>query len=188
MPDPNSDFFSQIKQSHTPEQTEEQRLLGLQETIIKKIFAVAGYKPSNWWTLQQDCHNATNLAKLNFAWFHEAYPTFPVQMGVARVGWVFKLTMRDMFDNFLKSGFFKAYTEFISEQGLDDTQQRAALVFYDIRRPMVLHNYPREGEMVDEPAEHTQGTRIVHQFGRVTYVVEPLAKLLSAIGGDWLPT
>lgn len=184
MSDPNDMFFKNLQ---APAFSRNMPTTGFEETVIKQLFRATGFQP-HWGALARECAAVTGSHALTFRWFHETYPGFPLTLGASPVAWVHKITMRDIFESFLKSVLFKAYMEFVHAAAIDDRQTSVAFVFREVRRYMVLHNFPRNGEMGDEAAEHMQGTRIVHQLGQVVYVVEPLPKLLAAIGSHWLPS
>lgn len=188
MADPNDGFFNQVNMNRDPTYAERQqaREENLAESVVKRILTFNKLAPASGWApLVRACQETTGSPTLTFRWFHEQYPRFPVTLGSAPIPWVHEITLRVLMDGFLKLKVFTAYKKFLAAEGLDDATTYVALIFRDVRRPMVLHNYPRGYDIDASPAPEKQATRIVHQHGAVTYTLETLDALLSAIGDGW---
>jgi len=179
--------------SGTPEYeklTKEQRQHALEERVIKRIWDFAGVRPKSLAAASQECKLETGTNTLNFGWFHAHYP-FPVTLGAAKLEWLHKIQVGDLFGPFTKLPFFKEYERFLEEVDLDPATARAALIFPWAHIPkggnaMVLHNYPvdtsNEADLRTE-----RGTRIVRPLGNplVIYVIESLNDFLANVGTDW---
>lgn len=179
--------------SNTPEYeklSREQRILALEERVIKRIWDFAGVRPKSLAAASQECKLETGTPTLNFGWFHEHYP-FPVQMGAAKIDWMQNIQVGDLFGPFTKLKPFKEYEKFLYEVDIDPAEERAALVFPWAHIPkggsaMVLHNYPVDSSQ-DPDLRVERGTRIVRPLGNplVVYVIESLNDFLSNVGTDW---
>lgn len=193
--DPNDGFFKQVEFNRDPSAAERQRVTeeSLAESAIKAMLTTAGYKPNLGWAgLAAQCQRETGSHKLTFAWFHETFPRFPVRMDAARVKFVYSTNLRDLFDGFRKMPVFKAYTSAFDHADLPDMTSYFALVFRDVRRMMVLHNYPRRDDIVPtddissiDESHEDQGTLVSHRYKTVVYTLETLDRFASSVGNFW---
>lgn len=189
MTQSQDDFWKgqEVNRDKQSSQIDQDREATAAEGMIKFVLSESGYGAAyGWAALANECKLLTGSPTLTFDWFHERYPSFPVKLGAMPIPFVHHITMRELFDGFLKSRVFKAYKEFIVQGSHDDTQTLVAFGFKEVRRRMVLHNYPRTYDIEQAQEAHNQGTRIVHQFGEVTYTIEPLKNFIGAIGCRWL--
>ena len=168
---------------------EEMRQATFEETAVKRLLAVANVK-FHLVTARQEAARITKEHALSFAWFHDAWPRFPVRMGACKLPSMHAIAVSDLFGSgFTKTKFFREYITFLQQENVDDTKDRAGLVFNwpDIGL-MVLHNYPVEQQNTADPDARTErGTRIVRPFGNplVIYVIETAADFMANIGNDW---
>lgn len=187
--DPNDGFFKQVEFNRDPSAEERARARdeGLAERAIKALLTNAGYRPNLGWAgLAAQCNQATGSHKLTFAWFHEVFPRFPVQLEAANVRFVYSTNLRDLFDGFRKMPVFKAYTKAFDNAALPELTSYFALIFQDVRRMMVLHNYPRRDDIGPTDDEHEdQGTLVSHRYKNVTYTLETLDRFAFSIGNFW---
>lgn len=191
--DPNDGFFKQVEVNRDPSAAERQlvREENLTESAIKALLTNAGYRPNLGWAgVAAQCRHTTGSDKLTFAWFHETFPRFPVQMEAASVPFVYSTNLRDLFDGFRKMPVFKAYTKAFDHAALPELTSNFALVFRDVRRLMVLHNYPRRDDIgptdnADGDNNDDQGTLVSHRYRNVIYILETLDRFASAVGNHW---
>lgn len=170
-------------------EAELQRQQSYEETIIKRILRDAGAAPSNWGILVNECKARTGLTYLNFEWFRDRYPRFPIQLLPQKVAKAHRTSLVDLFKRFTHTRVFEAFQELVLAHGVDLQRNNAGLVFeLGELGACVMHNYPRLDHLgVDETAKGDHGTRIVRPVGFpvITYVVEQLPSLLIGIGKEW---
>lgn len=188
--DPNDGAFEAFgfNRDKTREEAAQARDETLAETAIKQALSRAGYLPhvGSWAALGNKCRDATGSPKMTLEWFHAEYPAFPVQLAAANVPFTYATNLRDLFDGFRKMPIFKVYGKAFNDAGLSEIQSYFGLVFRDIRRLMVLHNYPRRDDIVTLEDDEDQGTLVAHRFKDVTYTLETYDRFLLAIGPGWL--
>jgi hypothetical protein len=188
--DPNEGAWGQLfgNRDKSREEVAQARDETLAETAIKQALTSAGYRPhvGSWAATINKCQEATGSPKLTFEWFHADYPAFPVQLSAANVPFVYSTNLRDLFDGFRKMPIFKQYAKAFNDAGLSEIATYFGLVFRDIRRLMVLHNYPRRDDIVDREEDEDQGTLVAHRYKNVTYTLERYDRFLLAIGPSWL--
>lgn len=186
MADPNDGFFKQfdVNRDKSREQREQDRSDNLAEAVLKRVFSHAGISGA-WGQFARNCRQETGSPTLTFDWFHANYPNFPVRLGASPVPFTYQISLRELMDGFLKLKVFTAYKQFLTATQIDDTETSVAMVFREVRRMMVLHNYPRGRDIDALKLPHNQGTRIVHQFHDVTYTLETFDSFLGDIGGSW---
>lgn len=173
-------------------QIAEQSRLALEQRVIKRIWDFANNRPPRLAEVVQECKLETGKATLNFAWFHDHYPEFPVRLGAAKIPWIHEVSVGDLFGPFTKLPFFKHYEKFLDELDLNPEEEQAALIFPWATIPkggsaMVLHNYP-VNEGTDDPNMRLErGTRIIRPLGNpvVIYVIESLNDFLANVGTTW---
>jgi hypothetical protein len=187
----NSGWLSQspeFKQLST-----EQRRLALEERVIKRIWDQHGCRPANLGAQVRDCKQQTGKDTLNFEWFHNTYPRFPVMLGAAKIDWTQNIQVGDLFGAFTKLSFFKEYEKFVDEIDLNPAVDQAALIFPWAHIPkggsaMVLHNSPVDTVWDCHHEKAGRGTRIMRPLGNpvVIYVVESLNDFLMNVGTEWV--
>lgn len=181
------EFWKTFNRDAAGQEAQQRREDNAAQGTIKAVLTAAGYsQPYGMSALIRDCELLTGSPSLTFDWFHSKYPGFPVKLGAYPIEGIYKLTMREMFDGFLKSPIFKSYKEWLAQNQIDDTVDYVAFAFSEVRRKMVLHNYPRTYDIGTAQEAHNQGTRIVHQFGEVVYTIETLQTFTGLIGNRWL--
>jgi len=179
--------------SDTPEYeklTQEQRVHALEERVIKRIWDYANARPRSLAAAARECKLETGVPSLNFEWFFNHYP-FPVVLGAAKLDWMSRIQVGDLFGPFTKLPFFKEYEMFLEGVDVDPVKERAALIFPWAHIPkggnaMAIHNYPVDS--TEDPDLRTErGTRIVRPLGNPTviYVVESLNDFLANVGTEW---
>lgn len=160
-----------------------------EETIIKRILRGAGQAPSNWGVFVNECRERTGLDHLNFEWFRDRYPRFPLRLLPQKIAKAHRTTLIDVFKRFTTTRVFEVYQELAQFHGVNLKEHYAGLVFeMGELGACVLHNYPRLDHLgTDETARGDHGTRIVRPVGFpvVVYVVEQLPSLLDGIGKEW---
>ncbi len=161
-----------------------------EERAVKSILAAAGIKTSKW-TLLEDVKQRTNGNKMTFAWFHQAFPAFPVKLTGTKLRHMHQVQVASLFgSHFAKNSFFREFQKALLQDDLSVQETRAGLVFNwpDIST-MILHNYPIQSDNngTDVEMRVERGTRIVRPFGNpvVVYVIESLHDFLLSVGTDW---
>jgi len=160
-----------------------------EDKIVKKVMQKTGliYNLNN---LRQRCQAATGSRELNFEWFHDEYQDFPVRLSARKARWLRDMTVESLFRSFTRTTAFKEYERACEELGLDDREESLGIVFYwPGITAMILHNHPRDDELLDTKKEWT---RIVRPIGntnpRIIYTIEPLDSFLYVIGESWKPS
>lgn len=170
-------------------EAELQRQQHYEETIIKRILRDAGAAPSNWGIAVNECKERTGLTYLNFEWFRERYPRFPVHLLPQKVPKAHRTSLIDLFKRFTATRVFTAFQELVLFHGEDVTKNNVGIVFeLGELGACVLHNFPRFDHLSsDDTSRGDHGTRIVRPVGLpvVVYVVEQLPSLLDGIGKEW---
>tara|TARA_Y100001938_G_scaffold136815_1_gene200175 strand:+ start:32958 stop:33497 length:540 start_codon:yes stop_codon:yes gene_type:complete len=156
-----------------------------EDTAVRKVIRKLGNQTAIQ-SLRHRCKAATGSDLLSFPWFHEEFPEWPIVLGVSRVRNVHKVTVAQILKRFTTTPMFKAYEDFVEDVGVDVREESAGLIFmYPKHTTMVLHNYPRDDELVDKGTEYG---RIVRPMGNVTprviYTIEPLESLINYIMPD----
>jgi len=167
---------------------------GFEETLVKKLLRYAGVelrvglaKKMAW----ED--RKTN--KLDFAWFTEQYPHFPIVLGAAKlkftsghhIGWT-----ELMGKGFLRQPWIKEYEHLLATLECNPLVDRVALAFNaphaDQSYVMVLHNQPIQAQNVMDPEFREEPeTRIIRPIGRprMTYVLESFNSFMQTVGTEW---
>jgi hypothetical protein len=169
------------------EQIQAQQILGYEETLVKRIMAVAGWSAAR---VRQEACDA-GYEQPTMAWLRRC-TRFPVYMGAAKLRWMQDVSVGSLFGpGFVQQPFFRAYTQFIDDAELDDRAQRCGLVFNwpGIAKggsAMTLHNVPLDAVAAPE-LRLERGTRIVRPYGNppVIYVIEALSDFLAMLGTGW---
>jgi hypothetical protein len=122
----------------------------------------------------------TGSEPVTLTWFRETYPRFPIRLGAVLLPSREPLPWEDFFRRFTKTAYFVAYQRWCAAETLDDRRDRVGIAFNCQGMAVVLHNW-------DGPRK-VDTCRLVHAIGRppVTLVVEPLERLLTAIGFNWI--
>jgi hypothetical protein len=178
------------------EALEEQRQAGFEERCIKQILRYANV-PLRIGQAKAMAREDGNHDSLNFRWFAQAFPSFPVTMGAEKlrrtsgtqIGWT------QLFGNgFMKLPFMQEYMKLVNTLAVDVHSERVALVFNaphaDKATTMVLHNQPIQANnvsVVDPERREETETRIIRPYGnpRVTYVLESFNSFMQTVGTDW---
>ena len=190
--DPNDELFDAVVSGRKDfdYDIEATRQAEYESRIVKRILTTAGYKPSRWSGVVSQSREFTGDRQLNFAWFHEAHPTFPVIMMSEKIRWAHKTRMIDLFKRFTKTPIYLRFADRAATAGIDLTKSYAALVFeMGEFGTTVIHNYPRNPQFVLGEGCEDDGTRVVRPLKRtgVIYVVEQIQTLIAAIGSSWVP-
>lgn len=122
----------------------------------------------------------TGYDPVTLTWFRARYPKFPIRLGAVLLSDSEPLPWEDFFRRFTTTAFFVAYQQWRVAEELDDSRDRVGIVFNCQGMAVVLHNW-------DGPRK-VETCRLVQAIGRppVRLVVEPLERLLAAIGLDWI--
>jgi len=171
---------------------EEQRVANYEESLVTRILRHANV-PFHKGALRREAQEETNEYAISFNFFNHKYPEFPVFMGAAKLRWMTKLKVGDLFGtHFMKLPCMKAYQDFCESTEFDPRRERLGLVFnwpgIDAGgTAMVLHNYPVDSIDEDPDGRLERGTRIVRPFGNplVVYVIESFNDFLLSVGTDW---
>jgi hypothetical protein len=158
----------------------------MEDGMVKKVMQKTGliYNLEN---LRQRCHEATGRRDLNFEWFHDEYPSFPVRLTAKKAYWLRDMLVEDIYKSFTRTTAFRAYESACEELDVDPRSEAFGVIF---RWPgiatMVLHNYMIDEELIDMGTSWTRITRTIGNVSpRVTYAYDKLDFLLHAISKEW---
>jgi hypothetical protein len=166
--------------------------------VIKQLLRYARIE-LNVRAAKQQSWEATQAVNINFAWFHERYPRFPIYLGSAKlkntagthIPWTALFGA-----GFMKLPWMADYEKLCATMNWDVHKDRVALCFNVPHAPgasiMVLHNQPIQvdnSQMVlpDQERRTETETRILRPLGRdrIVYVLESLNSFLTTVGTDW---
>lgn len=192
MSDPNDELFDDVVKGKKgfDGEVESIRQASYESAIVKRILTTSGFKPSRWSGVVSQSREFTGDQDLNFAWFHEAYPAFPVTMMSEKIRWAHKTRMIDFFKRFTSTLVYCRFRDRTAEAGINLRDTYAALVFeMGEFGTTVIHNYPRETQFVLGDGCVDEGTRLIRplKVTGVTYVVEQVKTFIAAIGASWVP-
>lgn len=173
----------------SPEEREADRQVRFEATLTKRIMAHAA-----GWSARQtvDAAKDQGYGAPILAWLRE-HTMFPVRLGASKIQWMQRVTVGQLFgSHFNKTPFFKEYAKFVTDNGLDDREDKVGLCFnwpgvQGGGIAMVLHNYPVASSAIDPDLRIERGTRIVRPFGSpvVVHVVETFKDFLTTTGTEW---
>ena len=160
-----------------------------EETIVKRLLQQAKVPLPGWGVIANQCRERTGLDYINFEWFREQYPRFPVRLLPQKVPRAHKTQLIDLFKRFSRTTVFETFRELAEYHGVSPREQAVGLVFeMGSLGTCVLHTYPRYDQMALDGDASDEGTRIVRPMGSppTVYVVEQVPTILKAIGTGWV--
>lgn len=185
-----SDKFDRLRGQFNSAQDKQ---AGFQERCVRAILKAAGAslpKASVW---RAQIRREDGIEGVGLSWFMSQYPYFPAILFSSKLNYTRDIPLSSvMGTNFAKLPWVKQYRERAQEYGYDLTKQAVALCWNwpaaDGASLMVVHNYAVSTVTDVLGADEKTYTRIIRTYGTppVTYVMEPLAGFISAIGNDWL--
>jgi len=187
-------FFKRLHESDK-QQAEQQRQLSFQERIVKQLLRYANV-PINVALFKQEAMAVHGHADLDFRWFAEKFPGFPVFLMSEKIKFTHTIKMADIYgqSRFRKLSWWKQYMEQADLAGIDLKTERAALLFNLPHAKdaflMTLHNQPIQNQ-VFTPAEEREDPwpRTIFPMAKegVTIVLESFKSFMQTVGTDWAP-
>jgi hypothetical protein len=159
-----------------------------EDSAVRAVLRKVGLERSISY-LKSQCRDSTGSDYLSFPWFHSAHPLFPVALSTAKLYGLSDRTASDLITRFTKTPIFKAFMDFVEDDGILLKENHAGLIFRWRAKPMmVIHTYPREDEMVDSTKHWTRVSRVLGSgSGRIVVSIEPLDALLYNVAENWKP-
>lgn len=164
-----------------------------EEERVKFVLNRCGLADQKWPLLEAG-RAKYGRPRLTFALFNELFPTFPVLLGASRLNGCklhedARASLPELFNNFERAPFFKAYEEFLEAVADSVNDRCVALVFprNRIKGGLVIHDggLP-EGWDRGNVLTHTGGTR----DKPFKVFVQPFNRMIESIyngGHGWRP-
>lgn len=149
-----------------------------EERILKQVMSAIGVREKIS-LLKSRCQEVTGSYNLNWDWFNDEFPTFPVRLMVRSIPYVHTVTLLDLFQRFSKTPIYKGYCDAIDLYGESDAKADG-LVF----------NWPGVGSMCFHTFRvdfDTSESRFSRRIGEKTFVLEKLGSLLDSVLEVWSP-
>lgn len=176
-------FFVSERYRYDPEEERRKRDAAMAkhvEKVVQRILTVSAYRDprAGWLDLQAECQLMTGSKHLNFSWFYNRWPSFPIKLAVGYEPFE-KVTMNSLFRDPGRMSVVIKLEAFASDQGHDLRREQVAYVFNEVQTQMVIHN------CYSSLASEGVQIRIRKQCG-TSYFVEHFFRLLGRVGREWL--
>lgn len=112
-----------------------------EERVIKKLLAHVGLAEQAK-TLAFRAKEKTGKARVSFEWFYDEHPDFPVYLKMRKLGFVYQVTVKELFNKFSSTPMYKAWEEFLYEVPVDNKPVGLVFDWPGVSgTKMVLHNW-----------------------------------------------
>ncbi len=166
----------------------ERRQETFEERIVKGLLQRAGIA-TPLWQLRHAAEEVYGIKSLNFRWFRQEYPRFPLILGASKIPNTAGITLADaLTGSFSKLPFFREYSKFLASEDIDDYERSVAFFFNLGGRTFALHNYRPMAAPGDDPDVLGERCgRLVRPFGNpvIYYIIEKASDLLDRLPTDW---
>ena len=186
------DVFQRMQEA-AKERQEGEKQLAFQERIVKQILRHSGVQiPVG--RMQNEAFEKYGDRALNFFWFNQEFPTFPVYLMAEKLKHTHKATLAQLYGKgqFRKLNWWKEYEEQAANNAIDLKNERAVL-FFNLPHAkeaflMTLHNQPTQNtHLVDAELRDDAYPRTVFPMkSGVTAVLEAFPSFLDTVGTDWV--
>lgn len=165
-----------------------------QERIVKQLLRYAGVQIPLAVT-KREAKDKYGTDDLNFFWFNQEYPSFPVYLLAQKLRYTHKATLSQLYGKgqFKKLPWWKEYETQTGTHAIDLRNERAVL-FFNLPHAkeaflMTLHNQPTQASSVID-AEQRQDEpwpRTIFPVGKsgITVVLEAFPSFMETVGTDW---
>lgn len=162
--------------------------VSFEDSAVRAVLRKVGFA-SSISHLKRECLDSTGSDYLAFPWFHDAHPRFPVLFGTAKIYGLSDRTASDLITRFTKTPIFKAFSDFVEDDGISLKEDHVGVIFRWRSKPMmVIHSYPRDDEVVDSTKNWTRISRVLGTAdSKMVISIEPLDALLYNISENWKP-
>lgn len=129
--------------------------------------------------MKHDCYEVTGKHQLNWNWFANAFPSFPVRFMPRSIPYVHQIMLRDLFQRFTKTPIYVEFEKGIEIHGLDPHAQTVGMVFeWPQLGRVVMHNYA---------SYHSPDIQLRRELLRppITFVIERCQPLVDHIKEVW---
>ena len=188
-----NDIFQQMKDVAEQKNNENMQAV-FQERIVKRLLRYARV-PFQAAAAKREAKAKYGTDDLNFFWFNQEYPTFPVFLMGQKLRYTHKATLSQLYGKgqFKKLPWWKEYAEQSGTHGIDLNNERAVL-FFNLPHAkeaflMTLHNQPTQNSSVID-AEQRQDEpwpRTIFPVGKsgITVVLEAFPSFMETVGTEW---
>jgi hypothetical protein len=175
MPDnPMDDMFETIHEKVDAEVYKQLKQVRWEENMVKHVLRFYGvdHLAKDLKTL---CADRTGEARLQFRWFMDAFPDFPVWLGAEKVPFSFDIRFKDIVAFKMKLNLFK-YWHRVQEEAPSYWQQPVGFVFEALHSGQaegakwILHNSYRPAlrlaarYLIENPVAHQPGIYVLDSF------------------------
>jgi hypothetical protein len=160
-----------------------------EEQVVNLLFSCFGLPAAEKHVLRHRCKGRTGHDNLTLADFFESYPSFPLRFVIHRFrGLPRVLTVSQLFGNFARQPFARAFARVYEELDPDSAEKSAGLLFSwpNVNAGLVLHNCPPD---LQQPGGRFYWVN--PENPRECLVLEPLRLLLQSLSAKgekrWSP-
>ncbi len=154
-----------------------EREFAYEEKVVKQLlknFSISDRLPY----LKSRCKAKTGRSNLQFEWFNDLYPDFPVFLTIRRIPYVHKVTFKNLFGNFTTTPIYKALEDVID---ISESSLARGVVF----------NWPGIGTMVmhDLVTTHESDAEFVRKLGprKIRFTIETFGSFCEKVASIWTP-
>lgn len=111
-----------------------------EEKIIKQILTHVGLEKEVG-KLCMPVKEKTGRGRLTFEWFYEAYPSFPIYLGMRKIPFAFQVSAKDLFNKFHTTPMYNEWMNFCDEAPAEDKPLGIVFDWPGIKgTQMIIHN------------------------------------------------
>ena len=173
----------------------ENKQISFQERVVRQVLKRAGVTTSVA-VLKKEAQEKHGSSTLDFKWFEEEFPHFPVKLFSEKFKATHQITLGQIYGRgeFEKLAWWQSYLKLCDTYQVDLRKQRAAL-FFNLPYAqsaflMVLHNHPSQANAGLVDAEYREDeawprtTFPMRKRGMIA-VLESFDSFLQTLGTDW---
>ena len=188
-----SDVFDSMREADDAGSRESQQV-AFQERIVKQLLRRANIQLQVAAT-KREAFDQRGSDKLDFRWFNENYPRFPLHLLAQKMRYTHTATLGELYGQgqFKRLPWWKEYESQVALYDINLQNERAALIFnLPLAKDaflMVLHNQPIQCEMIEdaERRKDQPWPRTTFPMGKsgVVAVLEAFDSFLQTVGTEW---